>query len=166
MRASYPEKYLLNLAIYLILFVLLFAAIKTKAQEQKNQPEERYDVHTEVDENGNIIRYDSTYSYSYSGPGEEINIDSLLKNMPHNFSFDFDDDLFFHDSFPDFSRHFDHDFNFYFNDEYFKNMDEFLKEQNALFEKYFSGKPEERAVPPSKPQKFSPSPRNSKDTKI
>lgn len=165
MRASYSGKHLLNIAIYLILFILLFAAIKIKAQDQKSQPGGRYDVHKEVDKDGNITRYDSVYSYSYSGSGEEINIDSLLKNMHLNFSFDFDDDLFFHDSFPDFSRHFEHDFNFYFNEQYFKNLDEYLKEQNQLFEKYFREE-QNNTVPQSKPQNFSPAPGNSKDTKI
>ena len=39
-----------------------------------NQPKVNYKVNKQYDEHGNLISYDSTYTYSYSSPGGDINI--------------------------------------------------------------------------------------------
>jgi len=39
-----------------------------------NQPKINYKVNKQYDEHGNLISYDSTYSYSYSSPGSEATI--------------------------------------------------------------------------------------------
>jgi len=61
------------------------------------EPDVDISVNKEYDENGNIIRYDSTYSYSYSG-GSYAEFDSIMKSMMpgqlHGFN-----DPFFSDDF-------------------------------------------------------------------
>ncbi|MEI6823072.1 MAG: hypothetical protein WCL51_14160 [Bacteroidota bacterium] len=39
-----------------------------------NQPQVNYKVNKQYDEHGNLISYDSTYTYSYSSPGADVNI--------------------------------------------------------------------------------------------
>jgi hypothetical protein len=43
-----------------------------------NQPKEHWKVHKEFDENGNVIRYDSIYSWSSQGSLKTYDPDSLL----------------------------------------------------------------------------------------
>ena len=71
-----------------------------------NQPKEDIKVNKEYDENGNLIRYDSTYTYYYSNiEGDEIAADSIFNNFRNmfedNYSFSttpYFNDLFFEDS--------------------------------------------------------------------
>ena len=71
-----------------------------------NQPKEDIKVNKEYDENGNLIRYDSTYTYYYSNiEGDEIVADSIFNNFrnmfENNYSFStmpYFNDLFFEDS--------------------------------------------------------------------
>lgn len=81
--------------IYL-LFVLSF--IGCDSQEKKKQdtqepdkkeqktikPKENWDVKKEYDEFGNLIKYDSIYSYSYSnikGDSLQVNLDSIMDSF-------------------------------------------------------------------------------------
>jgi hypothetical protein len=45
------------------------------------EPNERWQVNKEIDENGNIIRYDSIYSWSSNGLLRSIDADSLIDQM-------------------------------------------------------------------------------------
>ncbi len=89
--------------------------------QNDNKPKVDIKVNKEYDENGNIIRYDSTYTYFYSGNGEIPDSISFNFNFPGNSLFidpffdrgfnlpltfddffgfdnkDFFDDSFFHD---------------------------------------------------------------------
>jgi hypothetical protein len=75
-------------------FLLLAMAVMVYAQEgeeeKSNKPEILWNVQKEYDENGNIIRYDSSYSFYYSSPGLSNNFPDSIRQY-----FDF--------SFPDFS---------------------------------------------------------------
>lgn len=60
-------------------------AIEKEANEENNQdlPKGEWQVHKELDDNGNIISYDSIYSWSSSGNYDDItrmNIDSLMRS--------------------------------------------------------------------------------------
>ena len=86
-----------------------------KKEEQTVKPKETWDVKKEYDEFGNLIKYDSIYSYSYSnikGDSLKVNLDSIMdsfrgyfdKNSPFrrqdNFSFfPENDSLFMNDFF-------------------------------------------------------------------
>ncbi len=122
----------------IFLWVLLMAGFTTEAQieqnsqqKQVNKPKIQVKVNKVYDENGNIIRYDSTYSWSYSSGNKkgQIDVDSLMQRfMPY-----------FHEHFPDaLSREFSNPF-FQSNDSSmmldFFNNDHFFKQwQNQLFD--------------------------------
>lgn len=49
---------------------------------KKNNPDVRVKVQKEYDDKGNILRYDSSYSYSWSGDGQlPADLDSILKQF-------------------------------------------------------------------------------------
>ena len=52
-----------------------------KINDSLTQPKESWKVNKEVDEDGNIIRYDSIYTWSSSGPIKATDNDSLLQRM-------------------------------------------------------------------------------------
>ena len=65
-------------------------------KNKANKPDVKYKVNKEYDDKGNVIRYDSTYSYSWSENGQNPqNIDSLLKNFNQQFFFSFGNDSTF-----------------------------------------------------------------------
>jgi len=59
----------------------LFSNAQTSVQ---SQPDVNIKVTTEYDESGNVIRYDSTYSYSYSGNNLSM-FDSIYRNFYPDF---------------------------------------------------------------------------------
>lgn len=113
----------------LIYIVLVLSFIGCNSQEKKKQetqepdkkeqetikPKESWDVKKEYDEFGNLIKYDSIYSYSYSnikGDSINVNLDSIMhsfrgyfdKNTPFKWQDDFsffpeNDSLFMRDFF-------------------------------------------------------------------
>ena len=80
----------------LLLLAMTGMVYGQEGEDKSNKPEIRWDVQKEYDENGNIIRYDSSYSWYYSTPG-------FSENLPDSFRefFDFSfPDFFENDSFP------------------------------------------------------------------
>ena len=62
----------------------LMASVLTK-NDSINRPKTNIKVNRKYDENGNLISYDSTYTYSYSNTnGENIDIDSLFNQLGFN----------------------------------------------------------------------------------
>jgi hypothetical protein len=137
-------------------FVLFIIAQNTSGQKkgdpgkkEGNQPKEDVKVNKQFDKDGNMIAYDSTYSWSWSN-NENMpeNIDSIFKsfhNRDFNFSI-FNDSLFF--SMPlGFKSELLNDslwnrdiFKNFFNED-FGNMDKFFEQHNKLIEKYFRHDP-------------------------
>ena len=97
------------------LFSVLFVFVSCNAQEDKDnklsqnndpelaeaKPKESWKVDKEFDEDGNLIRLDSTYTWSFSSDGKEVSpetIDSLMDNFRLRLNSDypsmFNDDLF------------------------------------------------------------------------
>lgn len=131
------------------------------AKSDKNQPKVDIKVNKQVDKNGNITQYDSTYTWAWSGNGEiPADIDSIFKSMQSNFNYSiFNDSLFF--SMPFGLNHFQlsdstwdlgHFRNFF--DEDFGNLDKFMEQHNKLIEKYFHRKPYLK-IPENKKDKTS-----------
>lgn len=113
-----------KLTTLLLMFIIIGcnSQEKEKKQIEKNikedsivKPEEKWDVHKEYDEFGNLIKYDSIYSWSYSnvkGDQFRVNLDSIMdsfkgyfdKNTPFKWHEDFayfpkKDSLFMNDFF-------------------------------------------------------------------
>jgi len=156
----------LNRFIYRMGSTLLFLAMPVmvyaqEGEDKGNKPEIRWDVQKEYDENGNIIRYDSSYSWYYSTPGFSDNLpDSFREYFDFNFPDFFEDDSFLvspfgqfplNEPFPPSSRfpHSDtesdslipeffhlHHFDHFFEDPFFEQFfnDEFFEEDSAFLE--------------------------------
>jgi len=109
----------------LLSFGLIVSSLAQKSDKKQNLPLENSKVTREYDEKGNLIRFDSVYSYSYSSDS------TLVKNIMPN-------------GFPDFS---------FFSDSIFKgnpfldNFDKmfgdpfspFDQKQDSIFRKHFEG---------------------------
>ena len=76
--------------IFLVLFFIIisnsfFSQIEVYIDTTKiDSPNETWNVNKSYDKDGNIIQYDSSYSYSYSYNGEYLNIDSLISTFGMN----------------------------------------------------------------------------------
>ena len=97
----------------------VFPVEDTLKNKKQNNPQIDIKVDKEYDENGNIIRYDSTYTYIYRTPGgeQELNVDSIF-NQFQPFFFDHYHDIFDHsfESFFEMDSLYPHDF---FKDDFF-----------------------------------------------
>jgi hypothetical protein len=147
-----------------LLIVLLFFSVGCNAQENKAQSKEQTDknmpktniiVNKEYDENGNLIRYDSTYSYFYSNvEGDSTFADSILTNFKGRVFESFPDvhtpfwnDMFFEDSLLTYDFYKDDFFTKRFEmnmkrfEKLFKEMDMF---KNDFYEKYSKPKEKEK----------------------
>ena len=80
----------MNKLKFLVLFFLIisnssFSQLEVYIDTIKNDsPNESWNVNKSYDKDGNIIQYDSSYSYSYSSSGENLNIDSLISTFGIN----------------------------------------------------------------------------------
>ncbi|XMO85548.1 hypothetical protein AAFN75_12195 [Algibacter sp. AS12] len=84
------------------LFCLLFFNCSGQDKQQSEplalKPDENITVNKEYDENGNLTRYDSIYSYSYSS-NEKVNDSLKMEFQKHFNSHSFFNDSFFNDFF-------------------------------------------------------------------
>lgn len=90
-------RFIQRLSITALVLVVAGTAFAQEEQEKGTQPGIRWDVKKEYDEKGNIIRYDSSYSWSYSTPRLDQNLPDSLRDF---FEFNFPE-FFEDDSFPD-----------------------------------------------------------------
>ena len=106
----------------------------------KNSPKKNIKVNKEYDDQGNLIRYDSTYSYSYSSmDNDSIPADSIFSMFRDHFNhqFGFSEDPFFKDFFFQDSLMKDD----FFNDDFFmKRFRENMKQMDELFQEMDSVK--------------------------
>ncbi|RLD63893.1 MAG: hypothetical protein DRJ01_02465 [Bacteroidetes bacterium] len=153
MKKVIGKSYFITMFVGLVLFVLMISkvsfasnSIKTNKKGlqfnfmsqkrdsvKKENPKIKIDVNKRYDDKGNIIAYDSTYSYSYTysdGKVKNINLDSLLQKFKP-FLFDNSADIF-NRSFDDFFIP-DSIFKFnFFEDDFFQNR---FDEERFNFEK-------------------------------
>lgn len=135
-------------------FLLIFSSCQGQNQKENHsllqnkdslsKPQVHIKVNKQYDNKGNIIRFDSTYSYAYSSPKGEIKLsnDSVFKqfhtffNTTHpNFFDNKNHNLFFNDSL------FKYDF---FNNDYFqkrfelnqKMFEQMFKEMDSIKQNY------------------------------
>ena len=139
------------LSIFLISTIVVFAGKTTFISSNnkdlngkdtlKDNPHIDIKVNKEYDENGNVIRYDSSYTYIYTHSGgrtEELNIDSIFGSFkPYFFNRGFDlmkdpfDQFFEKDTF--YQNHFfDNDFFMQqFQNEMFR-FEDMMREMDSL----------------------------------
>jgi len=140
---------------------------KSATTQQKNkkentvagQPKISWDVKKEKDKNGNIIRYDSTYTWSYTnadGDSMKVNADSVLQSFHSYFNENFpsiinrsftqplwNDSLFYRD---------------FYQDDYFRNrwqqnyfeMDKMFRSMDSIRNQFFYDQYPGLLAPPSK----------------
>ncbi|MCK0131155.1 hypothetical protein MWU59_06515 [Flavobacteriaceae bacterium F08102] len=87
---------------------------KSTQEKNENKPKTSYQVHKEYDEDGNLIRLDSTYSYVYSNTTmDPEELKEFMKNFNKMSNFSDLDSLFNFGSFQipsDFRKFFQHNF--------------------------------------------------------
>lgn len=139
-----------------------------KKADESNSPAGTYKVNKEYDKDGNLIRYDSTYSYYYSNvEGDSVVQDSILNVFKDSFNnqFFFSDDPFFNEFFFQDSL-IDYDFykKDFFSNRYRNNMEEFNQFfhqmdsiKNDFFNHQFKNHIEIKPEQPSKPEKSTKS---------
>jgi hypothetical protein len=93
------SSYIMTITSSMVIFVLSFSVLNNVSFAQKDEgskPRINIDVNKKYDENGNIILYDSSYSYSWSDHGINIDPDSVFERLHHHFElYNFDEDHFF-----------------------------------------------------------------------
>lgn len=114
---------------------------KDKKQESINTPQESWSVNKETDENGNITRYDSTYTWSYSnlnGDSNTVKLDSVMQSFndffQSNSPFDWNDHFSF---FPKndsllMNNFFKHDYFFDQWNQHQLNIEKMMKEMDSI----------------------------------
>jgi hypothetical protein len=101
--------------------------------DNKNKPQSSIKVNKEYDKDGNLIRYDSTYSYYYSNVQKN---EALKDSIFNNFKSDFNEKYFFSDE-PYFNNFFFQDsllkYDFYKNDFFLKRFKDNMERMDSLF---------------------------------
>lgn len=138
-----------NIFILVLSLVVVYNCNAQSNNNSKNQPKTDYKVNKEYDENGNLIRYDSTYTYSYSSNGNDAMNDSVFNEFQKHFNqrFSFSNDPFFNnflfqDSLMD-KEFFSNDF---FENHYRNNMEMFSKlfnDMDMMKNDYFNNQPQQ-----------------------
>jgi hypothetical protein len=82
--------------LYLLIFFSAFISCNSQEIKQENnkaeikKPHEEVTVNRKYDENGNLIEFDSTYTYYYSNiEGDTIDVNSMLNDFPAFFNNEF-----------------------------------------------------------------------------
>ncbi|MFI0430787.1 hypothetical protein [Mariniflexile sp. HMF6888] len=139
--------------IFFLLFYNCMAQNKQKTKEDSLKPNENVQVNKEYEEHGNLIKYDSIYSYSYSSDGK-INDSIKMQFQKHFKNHSFFNDSFFDDFFKQDSAsgHFNpHNFfykGFMNQDDHIKNMMKRMDSiQQLFFEQNF------QSIIPAEPEK-------------
>lgn len=118
--------------LLLIMLILTFGFSFTHAQKNQSKPEEKTFVNKEFDEDGNLIKYDSTFVWSWSG-------DSAFQfEFPKNEFFEGKNFPGFEEMFADsaFANQFNHQF---FGLEPFNNEEFFKQFEHQFPDSAFSG---------------------------
>ena len=140
--------------LFAMMVLILLSTLFSFAQQHNTQPDVRTEVHKELDEQGNVIRYDSTYSWSYSGTdstwaGVMPDIDSMMQQLGASFDFNpWEQDFFSQDAFAspfssDSTGGFQEDF--FFNS--FQDFETFFKQQEQWMQQHMQDFPFDQQQP-------------------
>ncbi len=113
----------------------------------KVQPDVNIKVNKEYDENGNLIRYDSTYTYVYSNIKNNVQLrDSIFNEFMEHFNDHFglpDDQLFNNFFFTDSLLQYDFYKKDFFHDRFFENsdlIDKMLREMDSIKNEFYKNR--------------------------
>lgn len=138
-------KKIIFFAMMLLLSLSSCNGQKKDTQKEINgvEPETSVKVNKEYDENGNLIRYDSTYTYVYSNIPDMAERDSIFSNFRQHFNqvYKFSEDPFFNDLFFEDSL-MQYDF---YKDDFFRNrfknnmmmMEDLFKEMDSIKNSFY-----------------------------
>jgi len=131
-----------TIKILLFLFVITIFRNNIYAQNQKSSlPDEHINVNKEFDEKGNVIKYDSTYSWSWSSDGSQSINDSIAAKFPQILN----NKSFFDNSFNN-QFNFFNDTTFFGNDPLFGNFEkqihDMMKHQQQMFDEIYKQLPD------------------------
>jgi hypothetical protein len=132
-------------AFGLIGIFLLVERLDAQDGGMKNKPDIKIRVEKKTDDKGNIVQYDSSYTYKWSGDAQNIgSLDSILndfRNSTDKFHFFESNPFVFSD--PDFSFDIDRfdssvfDSSYNFNGSSYYNIDDIMKRHQAMIERFF-----------------------------
>ncbi|ALO15342.1 hypothetical protein L21SP5_01700 [Salinivirga cyanobacteriivorans] len=143
-------RYFLFLYLFLVLFVVGCSAQGNKDQvaeapdSTKFEPQTKIQVNREYDDEGNLVRYDSTYSTYYSNmQGDSLKSDSAFNSFIRQFNaeYPFSDEPFFDELFfTDSLLHYD-----FYKDDFFQNrfeqnlkhMENYFRQMDSLKNYFF-----------------------------
>jgi hypothetical protein len=130
-------------------FLFFSQQLSSQKEKTERKPDIHISVNKQLDKDGKITRYDSTYSYSWSSNGSDsINIDSLFNSYGLPFSnqsvfshpnFIENDSLFF--NFPNnpfFNDSSNNNYSFSVHKNMIERMNQMMKNQEALMEHFFN----------------------------
>jgi len=128
--------------LLLFLFVIIYYSNNIQAQNKsESKPDVHINVNREFDEKGNVIKYDSTYSWSWSSDGSQSINDSIAAKFPQILN----NKSFFDNSFNN-QFNFFNDTTFFGNDPMFgnfeKQMQEMLQRQQQMFDEIYKQIPD------------------------
>jgi len=122
-------------------------SVESTVPDNKNQPDVHINVNRELDKNGNVVRYDSTYSWSWRSDGSQPVPQNFLNDSNHTAFFRFFDNQ----DFPEdqlinpFDNNIDSLFSQHFNGSYFVNMEkemqEMMQHQQQMMNELFGQPP-------------------------
>ena len=135
-------KFCFKTFLLLFLFVITIFRNNIYAQNQKSSlPDEHINVNKEFDEKGNVIKYDSTYSWSWSSDGSQNINDSIAAKFPEIYN----NRSFFDNPFSN-QFNFFNDTTFFGNDPMFGNFDkqmhDMMKHQQQMFDEIYKQLPD------------------------
>lgn len=164
--------------VLVVLCGIIILSIGNVHAQMTNSPQPQVDIKVdkEYDENGNVIRYDSTYSEVYNFQGETpFDLDSLFRNHMKSFRdfgiredalFPFDNDFFGADDFFNGTDLFNSDF---FGADIMNEFSKHLGQINSLLQEFDSQMKNQNPVEPKvlpgpdpQPQKQHVQPNSSK----
>jgi hypothetical protein len=125
---------IISLSLLLVLISCIGQTKKTDSQNDVNKPKTSIDVKKKYDKNGNVVQYDSSYSYVYSNiKGNDRLRDSILNSFRNDFNekYFFSNEPFFKNFFFDDSLM---NRDFFRNDYFFKHFRSNMDRMNSLFE--------------------------------
>ncbi len=142
---------MIRIGVYVLAMSLILSGCNGQTQQENNdikadtiQPKTDIRVNKEYDENGNLIRYDSSYSSYYSNiKGNTMLGDSIFNNFRNHFNqrYLFSDEAFFENYFfEDSLLHYDFYKNDFFSNRFKRNMeymDQLFWEMDSIKNKFY-----------------------------